>query len=85
MGVRWYWFLPRDERGWRERSGRGEWARRSPKGWKETSDEIRRGPGELDRERKPARVEVNEGVRELSKWCEGDDTIEKEQHERGAG
>lgn len=48
----------RDERGWRER--RREWARRSPKGWKETNDEIRRGPGELDRERKRARVEVNE-------------------------
>lgn len=36
----------------REREGRREWARRSPEGWRETSDERRRDPGEYDRERK---------------------------------
>lgn len=36
------------------------------------NDEMRRGPGEFDRERKRARVEVNEGVRKVFKGCEGD-------------
>lgn len=68
----------------RERERRREWARRSPEGWRETNGERRRDPGEYDRERKRARVVVaNEGVRKVSKGCEGDDTIKEKQHERG--
>lgn len=37
------------------------------------------------RPREEVRVEVNEGARKVFKECEGDDTIEEEQHERGAG
>lgn len=49
--------------------------------------DTRRTWGVGPREGTRARVKVNEGVREreVSGGCERDDTIEKEQHERGAG
>lgn len=84
MGVRWYWFLPRDERGWRETGGGNE--RGEAKEMERDERRDTKGSWEVrPREEVRARVEVNEGARKVFKECEGDDAIEEEQHERGAG
>lgn len=67
------------ERGWKER--RREQARRSPEGWRETNDKILRRSTERN-EHEWRRTKERE---RWSKGCEGDDTIEEEQRERGAG